>query len=305
MVCLEGEALSQWRTSQLNRLATEQSVVLQAHDRKSLMGELDWLLREVTGLDRLALRLGLFQSCPSLDSSKSLGEIDHLWQQRVELGIPLQYLLGYTVWRNFVLEVSPAVLIPRPETEGLIDLVTQVLQSHPNLSAGDWLDLGTGSGAIAFGLTEVLPNAAIHAVDKSAEALGIAQRNAQKLGLSDRIQFWQGSWFEPLPHPAGSVSGICSNPPYIPTDTIQTLQPEVLNHEPHLALDGGATGLDAIRHLVQQAQFYLCSGGLLLMECMAGQGEAIATLMEAQHYHTIQIHPDLAGHDRFVQGFKP
>ena len=301
---ISGLALWHWRREKQQQFSELQNEVTQAHDQQNLARELDWLIREVTDLDRLALRLELYKDKSDLKSTKSLQELEQIWSNRILKSKPLQYLLGYCNWRHFKLQVSPAVLIPRPETEELIEIVGEVLQQNSELAQGDWVDLGTGSGAIALGLADLMPNANIHAVDISGEALAIAKSNTKTLEMSDRIQFWQGSWFEPLPHPPGSLSGICSNPPYIPTQIVQTLQPEVVNHEPHLALDGGEDGLRDIRHLIQTANVYLRDSGFFIMECMAGQGEAIAHLMEAAKYQQVQIHHDLAGLDRFVSGRK-
>lgn len=299
---LSGIDLWQWRENQLQQISSTEEAT--NTDSPHLSRELDWLIREVTSLDRLALRLGLYKSQTDLDSALTLEELKQLWQNRVQNNIPLQYLLGYCNWRHFQLQVTPAVLIPRPETEEIIEIVGQLLQEETSLAHGAWVDLGTGSGAIALGLAELMVDADIHAVDISQEALDIAKKNAERYEMSDRIQFWQGSWFEPLPHEPGQLSGICSNPPYIPTEVISTLQPEVQNHEPHLALDGGADGLRDIRHLITTAHTFLRPSGLLIMECMAGQGDAIAQLMEKTDYHNIQVHLDLAGHDRFVSGRK-
>jgi release factor glutamine methyltransferase len=139
------------------------------------------------------------------------------------------------------------------------------------------------------------------AVDLSAEALAIAVENAAKVGLRDRIAFHHGSWFEPLETYRGQISAVVSNPPYIPSALLPTLQPEV-NHEPTAALDGGDDGLTALRILVTQAPNYLVAGGLWLVETMAGQGEIVRELLEAQGgYRDIHIWLDLAGRDRFVQ----
>ena len=171
--------------------------------------------------------------------------------------------------------------------------------------SGHWADLGTGSGAIAVGLADVLPKATIHAVDYSLEALAIAQANADNLGFADRIKFYQGSWWEPLAFLKGQFSGMVSNPPYIPTSTLPTLQPEVVNHEPHLALDGGTDGLDCIRHLIEISPSYLQPGGVWLIEMMAGQADAVRELLQNQgSYCKIQIHADLAGIERFALAYK-
>ncbi|MEH2214258.1 peptide chain release factor N(5)-glutamine methyltransferase [Nostoc sp.] len=263
--------------------------------------EVDWLLLEVAGLDRLALRLESFKNWPQIQLQLPLEELDQLWQRRLNDRLPVQYIAGVTPWRQFKIAVSSAVLIPRPETECLIDLAEA---SASNVS-GHWADLGTGSGAIAIGLADVLPKATIHAVDYSLEALAIARSNADNLGLADRIQFYQGSWWEPLAFLKGQFSGMVSNPPYIPTSTLPTLQPEVVNHEPHLALDGGADGLDCIRHLIEVSPSYLQSGGVWLIEMMAGQADAVRELLQNQgSYCKIQIHADLAGIERFALAYK-
>ncbi len=253
--------------------------------------ELDWLLGELLGLDRLSLRLGNFPATVEGD----LAALGDLWERRLGDRIPVQYLVGHVHWRGMRLKVSPAVLIPRPETELLIDLVKDVSVSGP------FVDLGTGSGAIALGLAQVMPDIEIYAVDYSAAALEIARENAGALGLSDRITFYQGSWCDPITHLQGRVGGFISNPPYIPSQEVDCLQPEVLGHEPRLALDGGVDGLDAIRHLVAEGSRYLRSGGIWAVELMAGQGETVANLLQEQgDYEDIRIERDWADWDRFV-----
>jgi release factor glutamine methyltransferase len=259
--------------------------------------EVDWLLQAVSDVDRLALQLGDLPRREIVFLSRPWSEILDLWQQRLVQRTPLQYLVGNVPWREFDLQVSPAVLIPRPETELLIDLVVDKA-INPN---GNWLDLGTGSGAIAVGLAMVFPEAQIHAVDFSADALVVATENAKRYGLMDRIQFYQGSWWQPIEHLRGQCQGMISNPPYIPTGTVAELAPEVTDHEPHLALDGGADGLRDIRVLVGQAPDFLVSGGLWAIEMMAGQGNAVVELLEKRGaYRDIQIVDDWAGFDRFV-----
>ena len=267
--------------------------------------ELDWLLQEIAGLDRLSLRLGSFKTQPQVRLHCSLETIAQLWQQRLNTRVPVQYLAGFAPWRQFSLRVSPAVLIPRPETEYLIDLVLKAVAQTPQLRQGHWADLGTGSGAIAIGLADALPHALVHAVDFSEAALSIACENAAAYQFNDRIRFYQGSWFEPLSALQGQLSGMVSNPPYIPSAFIPDLQPEVSRHEPHLALDGGADGLDDIRHLVSTAPRYLQSGGIWLIEMMAGQAAQVRELLQQQgSYRDIQIHVDFAGIDRFALAYR-
>lgn len=230
-----------------------------------------------------------------------------MWQKRLQERLPVQYLVGRVPWRHFQLKVSAAVLIPRPETELLIDVVSQEIPKKHNrqLITGNWVDLGTGSGAIALGLAEILPQATIHAVDYSDAALAIAKENADNLNLADRINFYQGDWWQPLEHLKGKVSGMVSNPPYIPTTELPSLQPEVFKHEPHLALDGGQDGLEAIRYLIKVSAHYLCPGGIWLIEMMAGQADVVSKMLKDHGcYDDIQVFKDLAGIERFALAYR-
>jgi release factor glutamine methyltransferase len=257
--------------------------------------ELDWLLERVAGIDKLALRLRQIEP----DASMQL-KLDSLWQQRLRDRLPVQYLAGETTWRDLDLYVTLAVLIPRPETELLIDLIQDYCDRN-KVETGEWLDLGTGSGAIALGLARVLPKANIHAVDCSVEALAIAKKNALRHGLESQIRFYQGNWFEPLEAIRGRVSGMVSNPPYIPTAEVKQLQPEVRDCEPHLALDGGNDGLDAIRYLISTAPSYLAIGGYWVVEVMIGQAPTVAKMLaRLGSYTQIEIHQDRSGIERFV-----
>ncbi len=294
---VSGSELWQWRQD-ARKSAVAASVPVE---------EVDWLLKEVTGLDALGLRLESFKARASIDLRYPLPMLSQLWHRRLHDRSPIQYLAGVTPWRHFSLSVSPAVLIPRPETEYLIDLAVEAVKnsSTPQLTEGHWADLGTGSGAIALGLAEAFKAATIHAVDCSAEALAVAQLNAQQLGFVQRIQFYQGSWWEPLSALKGEISGMVANPPYIPSSWIPQLQPEVANHEPHLALDGGSDGLDCIRQLIKTSPDYLRSGGVWLIEMMAGQADTVTQLLHQQgSYCHIQIISDLAGIDRFALAYR-
>jgi len=269
--------------------------------------EADWLLQALTNLTRLDLHLGSFKDQPQVLIKIHPDGLKSLWEQRINQQVPVQYLAGKTAWREFSLYVSPAVLIPRPETELLIDLAVKAddrrrrTTGNSKASSLEWADLGTGSGAIALGLATTFPMAIIHAVDVSQEALAIARTNAAAYHLTERIRFYQGYWLEPLAHLKGQLTGIVSNPPYIPSRQVLELQPEVTEHEPHLALDGGDDGLDCIRHLIVTAPAYLQPDGIWLIEMMAGQAIAVADLLTQNgNYTDIQIHQDLAGIDRFV-----
>jgi release factor glutamine methyltransferase len=286
---ITGKQLWQWRSWAVG-LATERGV--SSH-------EVDWLLQAVANLDRLTLRLESIEAEQLVPISIPLDRLSSLWLDRVNDRQPVQYLLGATHWRDFELVVSPAVLIPRPETESIIDIA--ISKSNQLQQQGIWVDLGTGSGAIAIGLARELPAAQIYAVDTSLAALEVARTNASRLGEIDRIHFSHGSWWSSLADLQGRVAVMLSNPPYIPSDEVLRLQPEVSKHEPHLALDGGVDGLAAIRLLVDTAPTYLQAGGIWLIEMMAGQGESVRELLIRQGSYTdIQIINDLAELDRFV-----
>jgi release factor glutamine methyltransferase len=269
--------------------------------------EVDWFLQGLTPLNSLSLKLGEYRQQPSIAIKSSLADFTAKWQQRIQSRVPVQYLTGETPWRNFSLAVSPAVLIPRPETELIIDIARQLVETSPiadKLRCGHWADLGTGSGAIALGIAHQFPTATVHAVDISEAALKIAQQNAQQNQLTSRIVFHLGDWLSPLAHLKGQLSAIISNPPYIPTHNILTLAPEVNNHEPHLALDGGPDGLSSLKTLIAEGTAYLCPGGILLTELMAGQAPAVAQLLAQSDYTNIDIHNDLAKIQRFVSARK-
>ncbi|PZO59930.1 MAG: peptide chain release factor N(5)-glutamine methyltransferase [Phormidesmis priestleyi] len=293
-----GEDLYQWRQWAIH--------LAQAHSIDT--EEVDWLLQGLTPLSSLSLRLGDYRDRLSILSKADLTSLTAKWQQRISHRVPVQYLAGATPWRNFSIAVSPAVLIPRPETELIIDIAKALAARNPlaeQLKQGHWADIGTGSGAIALGLAQQFPTAIIHATDISPAALAVAQLNAQQNQLAERITFYQGSWLSPLASLRGQLSAIISNPPYIPTQTVLTLQPEVAEHEPHLALDGGPDGLACIRTLIADSTDYLQSGGIWLIELMAGQAETVADLLKKHSSYTdITIHRDLSGIHRFVSARK-
>ena len=266
--------------------------------------EVTWLLQGVSPLSNTALRLGTFQTQLQIPLRFSLDELTQKWQQRIKDRVPVQYLVGETPWRDLRLTVTPAVLIPRPETELIIDIVLRRVQESPiraELESGTWVDMGTGSGAIAIALARALPQAKILAVDISNEALTVAQQNADSNGVAQYIEFLQGSWFKPLPKGL-KLSGVVTNPPYIPTETVKILDSEV-QHEPQQALDGGKDGLADIHTLAQDALGYLRPGGLWLTEHMLGQTDVVSELLKTSGYTQVKQHQDLSGVQRFVSGY--
>ena len=273
--------------------------ILAAPEHNVPIYELDWLILRLTDLDKLDLRLRS-QNIAQKITPEILTNLDHLWQKRLSDRIPVQYLTGSVTWRDLELQVTSAVLIARPETELIIDIVAENCQEEIYKN-GIWVDLGTGSGAIAIALAKNFPQAQVHAIDCSQAALEIAQLNAHK--NHQQIQFHHGHWFEPLANLnlKNKLAGIVSNPPYIPSLEVLNLQPEVTNHEPHLALDGGGDGLNAIRELIAIAPDYLIPSGFWIVELMSGQAEIVRSLLKANgKYTNIQIHQDYSGIERFV-----
>lgn len=295
MVAVSGLALCQWRRA-AREVAAAAAIPL---------AEVDWLLRAVApDLDPLTLRLESFRAQSQVELTLPLAALASLWERRVRERVPVQYLVGETPWRDFQLQVSPAVLVPRPETELLVEVAIAATQEYPELAQGNWADLGTGSGAIAIALVRALPDIQMYGVDVSLAALQVARANADRLGVGDRIQWLCGSWFEPLlslPSGAPLFGAMLANPPYIPSAEIPNLQPEVADHEPHLALDGGPDGLDCVRELVAVAPRVLQPGGLWGVELACGQATSVVKLLQAQgDYQQPWIVSDLAGIDRFV-----
>jgi len=213
--------------------------------------------------------------------------------ERRAVGEPLPYLTGHIEFYGLDMAVNAHVLIPRPETETLVDLALGKVQGCTFLA-----DVGTGSGCIAIALAVHAPQARIMALDLSPGALDVARANAGRHGVADRITFLQSDLLAALPK---AVDLIVANPPYVAADEWPGLPREVREHEPQLALDGGPDGLDVIRRLLEQAPARLRPGGALLVEIGAGQGAA-ATRLARQLYPAagVAIQPDLAGRDRVL-----
>jgi release factor glutamine methyltransferase len=219
-------------------------------------------------------------------------------------GTPVAYLVGHREFFSLDFEVTPDVLIPRPETEQLIvralDLAKELAGTQPLMIA----DVGTGSGAIAVSLARHLQHCQITAIDLSPAALAVAQRNAQRHTVAGRIEFLQGDLLDAVP--SGSLFHlIVSNPPYVATDELASLHCDVRDHEPHLALDGGRNGTQVIERLIPQAAHRLRSGGWLLLEVGAANAPLVAELVERNLDLTSgETIKDLAGLPRVVQAQK-
>lgn len=251
--------------------------------------EAEWLLCEVLGLDRV----GLYVNFDRPLSEKELALFRGMVVRRARRE-PLQYILGTQEFMGLDFDVTPAVLIPRHDTEVLAE--EAIRRAAP---AGHILDIGVGSGCIAVALAKALPQAEVWGVERSPEALLLAEQNAAKHGV--RVTLFEGSLFEPFPDRHFDL--IVSNPPYIPTRDLENLQPEVRDFEPRGALDGGADGLDFYRVIIPAAPAHLSPEGLLLFEVGIGQAEDVLGLLtETGRFDGLFTAQDAAGIDRVVGG---
>lgn len=223
------------------------------------------------------------------------------WLERRAAGEPVQYITGRAAFRDLDLFVSPAVLIPRPETEELTGAVLDTLRAR----SGEWpaprvVDLGTGSGAIALAVASEAPHANVTATDASVAALEIARQNARALGLQDRVRFLHGHWFDAL-DPDEKFEVVVSNPPYIADTERDALPRDVKDHEPAAALFAGETGLDAIREIVDLAPDALVAGGLLALELAENRAEEVAAWLDGtRDWEAVELRDDMAGRPRIL-----
>lgn len=211
---------------------------------------------------------------------------------------PVAYLVGHREFYGIDLLVDPRVLIPRPETELLVDAVLDHIDSRPDPQIR-MVDVGTGSGAIALAVAANCPTATIYAVDLSADALAVAGANVERLGRQDRITLLQGDLLAPLPE---TVDIIAANLPYIASPVYATLAPDVRDYEPRLALEAGPQGLDTIFRLLSQAASHLNRGGVIFLEIAHDQGQAVLEIAHAvlPQATTVALHQDYHGLDRLV-----
>jgi release factor glutamine methyltransferase len=218
---------------------------------------------------------------------------------RLEAGEPLPYVLGHWEFYGLDFILTPDVLIPRPETELLVEKAIRWLQLHPNKRRV--ADVGTGSGCIGIAIGKYIPDAHLFMTDISPAALEVARRNAERHGILDQTEWIQGDLLEGLAEP---LDLICANLPYIPTQDLERLL--VTNHEPRLALDGGKSGTQVISCLLEEARGRLIAGGMLLLEIEASQGEVIRELAVKEYPQSkVQILKDLSGKDRCVEIERP
>ncbi|KAK9132692.1 hypothetical protein Scep_012220 [Stephania cephalantha] len=269
-------------------------------DADLLCRELKWLLQDAVVDDE--------NDAGFVKLRADLEEMYALWTQRIEERRPFQYLVGCEHWRDLVLCVQEGVLIPRPETEHIVDMVEEVICEDERMREGLWVDLGTGSGALAVGIGRMLGDGGrLIATDLSPLAGSVTAFNVRRYGLQDKVDVRLGSWFEPLQDVNGKPVGLVSNPPYIPGDHIFGLQAEVARHEPRIALDGGENGMDALLHLCEGAATLLKPGGFFALETNGEkQPEFLVDFMTSKmkgRFRDVRVVSDFAGVQRFVSGF--
>lgn len=270
---------------------------LQRHGVDSPRLQAELLLAHLLKLPRLQLYLNHDRAL----AEPELAALRALVQRRAKRE-PLQHLVGSTSFGGLEITVSPAALIPRPETETLAELAAAALAKSA-LSTPVALDFGTGTGCLAIALATHCKAAQVHALDISEAALALARANAQRHGLAERIAFHLGDGFGALP---GGLRFdlIVSNPPYIPTAEIATLQAEVRDFDPHAALDGGADGLDFYRLLARESPAWLNAGGALFAEFGDGQETALQRMFNDAGWRAVAVHPDLTGRQRVLEAWR-
>lgn len=271
-------------------------------------------------------RIQLYLQYERVLKDSELAEYKALLKRRLT-GEPVQYVTGSAGFMLADFEVTPDVLIPRPETEALVEIAAGIIRERvggataanaagdaasgggvmaaPSPDAPVLADIGTGSGVIAVTLAQKFPRARVIATDVSPAALAVAARNAERVGVTDRVTFIEGTGLAPLREAgvSGKVEGLVSNPPYIRSCDMDGLPTEVRDFEPRLALDGGGDGLDCLRSIIEDVPEVLADGGVMALEFGDGQAAAVRQLAETA-LADVSIRKDYAGRDRIVTGRK-
>lgn len=259
--------------------------------------EAEELLAHALGVERLVLYLQPERPLTAAERARFRELV-----RRRHAGVPLQYLLGEVEFMGLPLRVDGRALIPRPETEQLVELILRELGPHQREKEWEILELGTGSGAIAITLAHFLPQSRISATDISTQALELARENAARNGVASRITLFESDWFAAV---EGRFDLIVANPPYVSREEAVSLPREVREHEPRSAWDGGEEGLEAIRRIITEAPPYLRSGGRLYLEIGAGQAARVRSLTLASGaYEGIEVFRDLNGRERFFRAVR-
>ena len=275
-----------WKKTQLSKGGDHQSLAL--------------LLDSVGGISKSDLNAVNINPEGNLYLKKNLEFLESIWNEHLLKSHQIQYLCGIAFWRDLKLEVTDKVLIPRPETELIVDIVTKIFgQNSQKLF---FAELGTGSGAISIALALAYPMWEGIASDIDQDALEIANKNFINFSKRLNLKFYCGNWWTPLERFKGKLDFAISNPPYIPRHTYEKLPKEVKNYEPKVALLGGEDGLKHIREIIQKAPLFLKEKGWLILENHFDQSEKVKQLLIKNKFTSIEIMKDLSGIGRFTIG---
>ena len=267
------------------------------HSIESSRASAEILLAQALQIKRIDLYLNYDQ--PLISAELKL--FKSLIKRRIKRE-PVAYIVGSKEFWSLPLTVNPTVLIPRPETECLVEALLNLEDKSSGLDFKNILDLGTGSGAVVLALAHEKPQHIYFASDKSFDSICLARQNALALHLEKNIIFLEADWFEPFCRDRALFDIIISNPPYIPTAEISHLEPEIYQFEPKGALDGGQDGLTCLTKIIEQAPIFLKPGGYLLLEIGYNQKEALNKIIKKRDaYHDPVIIKDYSGLDRVIQ----
>jgi release factor glutamine methyltransferase len=265
-----------------------------SHKIEGARASAEILLANALGLKRIDLYLRYDQPL----SQQELATYKTLIKRRIKRE-PVAYIIGNKEFWSMDLDVTEDVLIPRPDTECLVEQALAHLPGKNSTAVWKILELGTGSGAIILSLATQHPQHRYFASDRSEKALRIAKSNAKKHHLSDTILFFAGDWFNPIKNNINDFDMILSNPPYIPNRVIAELEPEIALYEPRIALDGGKNGLDSLSLIINQASYFLKPAGFLILEMGYDQKNNVSEIANnCFKYESIRIVKDYGGHDR-------
>ena len=286
MYLVSAEKFLLWKKKQISKGGDNQSLNL--------------LIDSIGGLSLAEFNLLKIKPKKKVELKINLDLLESFWDKHISTAIPIQYLSGISYWRDLKLEVSNKILIPRPETELIIEIILDKFKNKEEKIT--FVDLGTGSGAISIALALANPNWNGIATDIDKNAIEIARRNFTNNSDQSNLRFCEGNWWNPLGNFKGEIDLAIANPPYIPKDTFKELPLEVKNFEPKNALLGGEDGLDHINEIVQYAPLYLKEKGWLLIENHFDQGAKVKELFLENRFTDVEVLKDFSGIGRFTIG---
>tara|TARA_A100000164_G_scaffold376477_1_gene413601 strand:- start:42 stop:911 length:870 start_codon:yes stop_codon:yes gene_type:complete len=286
MVIISTKQLLLWKEKQLLKGGDKQSLYL--------------LIDVIGGLSEKELNFLRIKSEKNIELKVNLDLLESIWEKHLLNLIPIQYLIGSSYWRDLKLEVSNKVLIPRPETELIIEFVLEIYKNKDEKRT--FADLGTGSGAIGISLALSNPQWDGIATDIDKDVIDIASRNFANFPNKSNLKFYCGNWWDPFKDLEVQIDLAIANPPYIPKDTYENLPIEVKKFEPKIALLGGEDGLDHIKEIVKNAPLFLKEKGFLLIENHFDQGNKVKELFLENDFTAVKVLKDLSGIGRFTIG---